>query len=130
MSTWGYYNFDNDLAADLAAKFRDTHSLGLLSEALADIPSAETIGNDAAQEALAAAELVAALLGKPGEDLPADLLPITVQLNPAESTTLQGLAREAVHAVSKRSDLQAHWTKGDNKKEWQQRQQDLLHRLQ
>ncbi|SNC62958.1 protein of unknown function [Hymenobacter gelipurpurascens] len=130
MSTWGYYNFDNDLAADLAAKFRDTHSLGLLSEALADIPSAETIGNDAAQEALAAAELVAALLGKPGEDLPADLLPITVQLNPAESTTLQGLAREAVQAVSKRSDLQAHWTKGDNKKEWQQRQQDLLHRLQ
>jgi hypothetical protein len=130
MSTWGYYNFDNDLAADLAAKFRDTHSLGLLTEALADIPSAETIENEAAQEALAAAEIVAALLGKPAQELPADLLPLTVQLSPSESTTFQELARAAVQAVAKHSALQAHWGKSENKKDWQQLQQNLLQRLQ
>jgi hypothetical protein len=130
MSTWSYYNFDNDPAADFSTKFRDTHSLGLLTEALADISSAQTIEAEAGQEALAAAEIVAALLGKPGRDLPLDLLPITVQLTPEETTTYRALAREAVQAVAKRSALQAHWSQGDNAKDWQQLQKELLARLQ
>ncbi|TGD80271.1 DUF4259 domain-containing protein [Hymenobacter wooponensis] len=129
MATWGYYNFDNDAAADFSAKFRDTHSLGLLREALADIGATEAVEAQTAQEALAAAEIVAALLGKPGRDLPADLLPITVQLTPEEAPMFQQLAREAVQAVTKQSALLAHWGQGENAQDWQQLQQELLDRL-
>ncbi|TGE04813.1 DUF4259 domain-containing protein [Hymenobacter fodinae] len=129
MATWGYYNFDNDAAADISTKFRDTHSLGLLTEALTSVTTPDAVEAEAAQQALAAAEIVAALFGKPGRDLPADLLPLTVRLSPEEEPTFRNMATQAVEAIAKRSVLQVHWGKSDDAQDWAQLQQELLGRL-
>ena len=129
MATWGYYNFDNDPAADFSVKFRATHSLALLSEALSATDSTVPLEVNVAQEALAAAEIVAALLGKPGRDLPADLLPLTVQLTSDEASNYKRLAQECVQAVIKQSVVQAHWEQSDNAADWHELQKELLERL-
>ncbi|QJX48664.1 DUF4259 domain-containing protein [Hymenobacter taeanensis] len=130
MATWGYHNFDNDAAADFSAKFRATHSLALLSEALAAADSSAPLEAEIAQEALAAAEIVAALVGKPGRDLPADLLPLTVQLTPAEAPSFKRMARAAVQTIAKQSALQQHWANSDDAQAWQELQKEVLERLQ
>ncbi|SMB99224.1 conserved hypothetical protein [Hymenobacter roseosalivarius DSM 11622] len=130
MGTWGYYNFDNDAAADFAADFRDNHSEVTLLEALVAVAEEEeTIEAEAASEALAAAEIVAAILGKPSRDFPADLIPVIVKLDASESADLRELAQQAVQAVTNNSELQQLWSKNEAAADWQHTQQDLLHRL-
>lgn len=130
MGTWGYYNFDNDAAADFAADFRDNHSEVTLLEALVAVAEEEDqIDGDAASEALAAAEIVAAILGKPSRDFPADLIPVIVKLDASESEDLREMAQQAVQAVANKSALQEMWAKNESANDWQQTQQDLLQRL-
>lgn len=79
MGAWGLGPFDNDTAADLADDLAD--DLGdpalvveQLTEVLAeagDTPPDEPLDADLGAEALAAAEVVAALAGHPGEALAA-----------------------------------------------------------
>ncbi|WBA43097.1 DUF4259 domain-containing protein [Hymenobacter canadensis] len=130
MSTWDYHNFDNDAAADLGESFRETPNEAALYEALAT--AAEEEGNleiDAASEALAAAEIVAAILGKPAADFPPGLLPAVAHLDAADSEDLRELAEDAVAAVLKSSELQERWAESEDYASWQQLQQDLLARL-
>ncbi|TGE18040.1 DUF4259 domain-containing protein [Hymenobacter elongatus] len=130
MGTWGYYNFDNDAAADFAGDFRDDHSEAMLYEALATAAEEEGALEAAeASEALAAAEIVAAILGKPAKDFPADLIPVIVKLDAAESEDLRELATAAVEAVVRKSELQELWAGKDDYANWQQLQHDLLERL-
>ncbi|MCR5890099.1 DUF4259 domain-containing protein [Hymenobacter sp. J193] len=130
MGTWGYRNFDNDTAADFAADFRDQPSEALLLAALATAAEEEEyIDADDASEALAAAEIVAAILGKPSKDFPADLIPVIVKLDAGESEDLRELAQEAVEAVRKQSELQELWAETSDADAWQQELQGLLNRL-
>ncbi|MCB2410780.1 DUF4259 domain-containing protein [Hymenobacter lucidus] len=130
MGTWGYYNFDNDAAADFAEDFRDNHSEAVLYEALATAAEEEgSLEADEASEALAAAEIVAAILGKPAREFPADLIPVIVKLDAAESEDLRELATEAVEAILKKSALQELWAGKDDYQNWQQLQHELLERL-
>jgi hypothetical protein len=130
MGTWGYYNFDNDAAADFAEDFRDNHTEAVLYEALATAAEEEgALEADEASEALAAAEIVAAILGKPAQDFPVDLIPVIVKLDASESEDLRELATEAVEAILKKSELQQHWAEKEEYASWQQLQQGLLDRL-
>lgn len=130
MGTWGYRNFDNDTAADFAADFRDQHNEAMLLAALATAAEEEEyIEAEVASEALAAAEIVAAILGKPSKDFPADLIPVIVKLDAGESEDLRELAQEAVEAVRKQSELQELWAETSDAAAWQQEQQGLLDRL-
>ncbi|GAA4386219.1 DUF4259 domain-containing protein [Hymenobacter koreensis] len=130
MGAWGYFNFDNDAAADFAGDFRDNHTEAMLYEALATASEEEGyLEVDEASEALAAAEIVAAILGKPAKDFPADLIPVILKLDASESEDLRDLAIEAVEAVVKKSELQEMRSETDDYANWQQLQQDLLARL-
>jgi hypothetical protein len=130
MATWGYRNFDNDAAADFAEDFKDNPNEAVLLEALAAVAEEEEhIDADAASEALAAAEIIAAVMGKPAQDLPVDLIPVIVKMNTDESEELLELARGAVKAIIKESELQEHWSASDSADDWQHLQRDLLERL-
>lgn len=130
MGAWGYYNFDNDDAADFAGEFRDNHTEAMLYEALATAAEEEDyLEVDAAGQALAAAEIVAAILGKPSKDFPADLIPVIVKLDASESEDLRDLATEAVEAVLKKSEMQEQWAESEDYANWQKLQQELLERL-
>jgi len=130
MSTWDYYNFDNDAAADFAEDFRSTPNEATLYEALAT--AAEEEGHlelVEASQALAAAEIVAGILGKPAEDIPPGLLPAIVRLDAGDTEDLRELAEQAVTAVLERSELQQQWAARSDYANWEQLQQNLLTRL-
>lgn len=130
MSTWSHYTFDNDAAADFAEEFLENPNEAMLYEALATAAEEEgTVELDDAHVALAAAEIVAAVVGKPAADLPPGLLPAVVHLD-ADGEDLRELAEEAVQAVLDRSELQAARAAGEEYSSWQQLQQNLLARLQ
>ena len=71
MSIWGPGPFDNDDGADWFAELRDEPEFQKVQEALDEIAHPEHIGyHDVADgaEAVAAAEVLAELLGSPGQD--------------------------------------------------------------
>lgn len=132
MGTWSYYNFDNDDAADFAEDFRETPNEAALYEALATAAEEEGyLEADVASEALAAAEIVAAILGRPAQTFPLGLLPAIKHLDSAaDSEDLRELAGQAVAAVLKKSALQQLWSESEDYASWQQQQHELLARLQ
>ena len=131
MATWDYHNFDNDAAADFADTFRQRPNEAVLYEALATAAEEEgTLELADASQALAAAELVAAIIGRPAQDMPVGLLPATTLLDADGQEDLQELAQEAVEAVLRDSELQARWAATENYADWQALQQNLLTRLQ
>jgi hypothetical protein len=130
MGTSGFRNFDNDDAADFLADFADDPNEVVLLEAL--ITAAEEEGYleaDTAAHALAAAEIVAAWQGQPGADFPEDLREVADELDVSDEDELTELARRAVEAVLKRSELLELWQDSKELPQWQQTQQDLLKRL-
>ena len=130
MSTWGYFNFDNDAAADFAGSFRDNPDDSELRRTL-EVVAAEdgsTLADDTS-EALAAAEIVAAILGKPSRDFPADLLLVIGKIDGRRGEHLRELAQKAVSNITRNSELQAFWSGTDDAKNWQQLQKELLERL-
>ena len=129
MATRGYYTFDNDAAADFAEDFLENPNEAMLYEALATAAEEEgRLDLDEASTALAAAEIVAAVLGKPAQDLPPGLLAPIVRLD-ADGEELRELAELAVQAVLSTSALQELWAEAGDYARWQQLQQSLLARL-
>lgn len=130
MGTWGTSTFDNDAAADFAESFLEKPNEAVLYEALATAAEEEgQVDADDASVALAAAEIVAAILGKPAQDLPPGLIPAIVHLD-ADGEDLRELAEQAVKVVLEKSELQEQRAAGDEYANWQDLQQNLLTRLQ
>ncbi|SHM12591.1 DUF4259 domain-containing protein [Hymenobacter psychrotolerans] len=130
MGTWDYYNFDNDAAADFAEEFLEAPNEAVLYEALATAGEEEgTLEAAVASEALAAAEIVAAILGRPAQNIPPGLLPAIARLDAGASEDLRELAETAVAAVLENSELQEEWAGRSDYANWQALQQDLLERL-
>ncbi|GAA4356901.1 hypothetical protein GCM10023185_21180 [Hymenobacter saemangeumensis] len=134
MGAWGHRNFENDPAADLADEFTDMPGEVVLLEALSVIEEIGEEGGiieaDDASAALAAAEIVAAALGRPGPDLPQDVMAAVAQLDLGEDSELQEMAQEAVEAMLRASELKELMQEGADYDRWVAVQQDLLARLQ
>ncbi len=130
MAAWGYYNFDNDTAADFAEDFKAEPSADMLAQALAAVADDEYLDADVASEALAAAEIVVAILGKPARNFPADLLGIIPRLDLSHVEPLRRPAQHAVMAVLREeSELRELWEDSDEFDNWQGLQRQLLKRL-
>ncbi len=134
MGASGHRNFENDSASDFVSEFKQMPSEAALLEVLTVVAEMgeedEYIEADEAGAALAAAEIVAAALGRPGPDFPADLQPAVVQLSLGEDSDVQDMALDAVEAVLRASELKEQWEETPKKNEWLAVQQDLLARLQ
>ena len=134
MGAWGAGNFDNDAALDWLADLERSGGARHLRHALERISDNDGyIDADEACGALAAAELVAALLGQPLAVLPP---PAAEWLkNPGENAgtaarELQPLALVAVNRVRTISELRELWE--ESKKhtaEWTRALDELEHRL-
>ena len=129
MGAWGNGNFDNDMAADYAANFQEEHSEITLLETLAAVAAEGYPEADEASEALAAAEIIAAALGKPVRGFPEDLLLSAKNLHLTNPDSAQKLARRAIKAVLKKSELRELWEEGDDYEAWVAVQEGLLDRL-
>ena len=129
MGAWGNGNFDNDTAADYAGDFQDDPNETVLLETLTAVAAEGYPEVDEASEALAAAEIIAAALGKPVRGFPEDLLLSAKNLHLSNPEAAQKMARRAIKAVLKKSELRELWEEGDDYEAWVAVQEGLLDRL-
>jgi len=129
MGAWGPQFDENDAAADWLADFGDSPNwptiAGTLSAALAEAGGYLEV--DQGSEALAAAEIVAAALGKGSARLSPDIS-AWAQQNSADAGELKFAASEAVLAVRDGGELHELWHEG-NPDEWLALINDLHSRL-
>ena len=129
MGAWGVGNFDNDDAADWAYELTESDGTGVLMAALEEAGVAGYLEAPVACIALAAAEVVAALLGNPGKALP-DEMRKWVAVNDVEvEHDLLSLSRAAVKRVKEDSELRELWQDSNDFEQWLSLQDDLIKRL-
>jgi hypothetical protein len=125
MGAWGHQFDENDDAADWLADFTDSPTWAKCKEAL-QLP-ADYIEADTASRAIAAAEVVAAGLGKPHPSLDTAIVQWADQ-NGEGAKTLRQAASAAVVKAEDESELQELWEEGDGA-DWHDTLDDLKSRL-
>ena len=137
MGTWGAGSFDNDAASDWAAELADGGDLELVRatlETAARCPLDEYLESDEGAEALAAAEVVAAAMGRPVRSIEMGTAgPHAVAWGRAHAAAAKqdvvDLALEAVDRVdAAQSELQELWSDAEDA-EWFSEVEDLRNRL-
>lgn len=130
MGAWGHGTFQNDDALDLLDDLVDGGDERMLRDALdgALSTAAEPLEATDASSALAAAEMVAALRGRPAADLPDEAVD-WARGRPAPSDDLVARARQAVAAVLADSELRDLWLETDELAMWQGSVEELRERL-
>lgn len=144
MAAWGAGSFENDAASDWAADLADGGDLEMVRAALetaARCPADEDLESDEGAEALAAAEVVAAAMGRPVKSIAMGTSgPHAIAWGrshgAAGKADLVELALEAVDRVdAAASELQEQWSAeestgaGAGSREWFSEVEDLRNRL-
>ena len=128
MGEWGTGPFDNDDAADWIYKLEESPAISTLRRAL-DIATMKYVEVREASVAVAAAQIVAAALGRPGPALPTQA---ATWIQEHSATVTEGEHRLAIAAVdrvlSDYSELRALWAESPDN-EWNNQMQELRHRL-
>lgn len=129
MGAWGHKSFENDDAMDWIGELETATDTAPIVQAFDEVLQAEDyLEAPAASVGIAAAEVVAALLGRPAADLPDEVSSWLVGKQPPKP----GLVRKAqavVKRVLEESELQELWAESEDSTKWQQEMEDLLHRL-
>jgi hypothetical protein len=133
MGAWGVGVFENDDANDWVYELEQSSDLGVVLQALTDIAGTDEDGPESMESAaaLAAAEVVAALRGQPGDGLPDDVAKWVAGLGEPASPERVGSARAAVRQVLAASELKDQWDESGTEQgeEWELQVEDLLSRL-
>jgi hypothetical protein len=134
MGAWGVGVFENDDASDWVYELEQSSDLSVVQQALAEV--AGTHDEDGPQAldaaaALAAAEVVATLRGRPGDGVPDDVGKWVAALGEPASGELVELARAAVRQVLTASELKDLYDEAgvESSEEWEACVDDLLTRL-
>jgi hypothetical protein len=134
MGAWGVGVFENDDASDWVYELEQSSDLAVVEQALSDVTGKsgdeEPDTTDSAA-ALAAAELVAVLRGRPGDGVPDDVTKWVGTVRPAMPAGLAELAAAAVRKVMAGSELKDLWDESgtEQSEEWEAQLEDLLTRL-
>jgi hypothetical protein len=130
MGTWGYNAFENDDARDWIYEVEDTKDLTAIKDALdaitADPP--DYLEAPSCQRAIAAAEAVAALAGKPSPSLPEELVRWIME-NKLPVGSLRIQAVQALEKIVSESELKDLWEEGEGFDAWKSTVADLQNRL-
>lgn len=127
MGTWGAGGFENDAAMDFIGEIASRDDLAAaLSNCLPE-DTMEEIDADRAQRTIAAAECVAAMLGRPAGDLPTDLGARLASFGKADPELVDA-AKEAVSGVLGQSELMGLWAE-DNPAPFNLAMTSLIDRL-
>jgi hypothetical protein len=130
MGAWGHGPFENDDAGDWVYELEKSIDRSVI-EAAFDAVLAEKIDYLEAPDcsrAIAAAEVTAALLGKPREDLDEELC-AWLEGKPQPPAALVAQARAAVAAILAASELKNLWEATAEYPKWQADNAELLGRL-
>ncbi len=130
MGASGHGPFDNDDAMDWVAELAEADDESILAEALEAVSLDEDDYVEApeASIAIASAEVIAALLDQPADELPEEVWEY-VERQRGVKPSLVKLARKAVTRVFKDSELRELWEDSDDFESWKDSVEDLLSRL-
>jgi hypothetical protein len=130
MGTWGVGTFENDAASDWVYDLEKVRDLSVVQSALAAInQSHELLDARSCENALAASEVVAALLGKPTAYLPENVarwVEANARLPGAE---LRDASLGAIEKIVSDSELRDLWAETDDLENWETSVRDLQSRL-
>lgn len=119
MGAWGVETFENDSALDWVFELEGAKDLSILERALTTVTdSTEYLEADTCCDALAAAEVVAALLKSPAPHLPQEVQSFVERIQIQPPPFLVGLAKQAVQRVKSDSELKELWEEGDDPDGW------------
>lgn len=134
MGAWGYGSFENDDAADFLADVIDSGDTALLREALDNVlTSTEYVEAPDACQAIIAAEIIAAMSGRPtlAAEREEELAEWLQRIRPAMDPELVTRAREALlRILAENSELRELWEEVEDYSEWQATISELLLQLQ
>ncbi len=128
--TWGHQSFENDGALDWIGEFLEHPAVVTVQRALSQATTGKYLDSDVGEHAIAAAEVVAASLGRPAKGLSPKMKPF-VSKHRKELQTLAPLARSAMKAVrGPRSELRERWSlHADDLATWEGAVDSLVSRL-
>ena len=131
MGTWGPGSFENDEAKDWIAVFEKSPGLKPLEEALrvAAAPSDGFLETGVCQRAMAAAEVVAALVTGEGNGISDGLLEWARSKAGKRSEDFRRLAMQALIRIRTGSELEEIWEDSPDVKVWTATISDLEFRL-
>lgn len=130
MGAWDIGSFANDDALDWLIDLQEEDDLDLLEDAFSAVIDQKQELPDASDcsVAIAAAEVVAALLGSPNRDLPEELEE-WIPGKPKPGKELTGLAQEAIKIVLAKSELRELWEETGEFSSWREDVESLLTRV-
>jgi hypothetical protein len=132
MGTWAPGPFDNDQALDWIADLVKSPDLSLILAALSIDPNDGALDIVAGVDVLIAAEVVAALTGRPSDELPDEVVTWVETHRKLPAGPLKQRARDLVEAVlAPASELHELWEENPEEfVQWKAGVADLLARLQ
>ena len=130
MGTWGVGSFENDQALDLLCDLEDSDDLSLLEELL-DVSTLEDgVDESVGPDIVGAAEIVAALLGRPSDTLPEEASAWVKAHKNLDASSLVESCRIGLDAVlGDDSGLKALWEETDDFDEWKSDVESLKKRI-
>lgn len=133
MGAWGVHTFQNDSARDWVYDLEDSQGLTFIEESLdTALAQGEYLDSEEGSFALAAAETVACLIGRPPhQDLLTGPLTEWVKENPPEVTgdVLQKAVRAVDRVATPPSELLELWEQTELFQDWTNSLADLKRRL-
>ena len=130
MGAWGVGTFENDDAGDWVYQLESAADLKLVRRTLAAAADPDGyLEAPACAEALAAAEVVAALAGRPAPDLPEEVRGWAKDHALRAPPDLLDLSVRALDQVAADSELRELWDDSDEGPAWIDRVQELRSRL-
>ena len=132
MGAWATDSFANDDALDWLQDFVEQPAIEMLRDTLEHVTAldaGEYLEAPDCGEAIAAAEIVAALSGKPSTKLPDDLKTWLATDHGLNTTALRAIALAAIERITENSELQELWDESDSNAEWPAEMSDLARRL-
>jgi Domain of unknown function (DUF4259) len=130
MGASSYLAFENDDAYDWLYELEDAEDNSILVNTFDAVLNAgdDYVQIPEASKAIAAAEVVAALLGREAMSLPTAVLKWIQGQNEVHLTVVEK-ARNAVNRVLANSEVQEAWQDSDDYSNWQVSVKDLMKRL-
>jgi len=129
MGAWGTGPFENDVALDWVSELAGSSGLTAIEDALGlPAAAADYPGAPGCSIAIAAAETVAAMKGKPRDHLPNEVMAFLKRAS-GPSPSLVDAAGSALARVLEKSELRDLWEGSDYYDEWRASLIDLRRRL-
>jgi hypothetical protein len=134
VGAWGTGIFENDAASDFATSVAESEGLKVLEQALDRVLASEGNYLEApdAEEGLAAAEIVARLMGRSGIRTP-DTAPIDAWVERMASAPSEELVEKARRSITRiltePSEILELWQESDDYAAWRRAVEDVAERL-